>query len=265
MGRQPSHSYSLSVGFGQIAANEYAVVIKPRTWAYDSSAPGAIYAPALSAGAWNLTGWLGAFNLARRGIIVVASDLGDTPSIPYTFGTPPSVGGTGTGGPGVWGNDASMTKLTAVYNYLMNTLKAASPKVLLLGGSHGGATACRWAAQNPAKVAALLLGIGCVDIQDVLTNDRGGYRASIQQAYGLGSGVVLPAGVTGIASAPSFTFPCRTYYSDDDNVTPAARQAAFVAANPSRIESLSIGAVGHLLTTMPWEDSTQWLMDAAGY
>lgn len=252
-------SYSIEHGYGLIQASEYGVVIKPPFWRANKTAPIALYCPALAGGGENITGWGPAFELAKRGYVVLASDLGDTPSVPYGTGLPAALGGTGNGGNGVWGNDAAMTKLTAVYNYALNTLKGRTGKVALMGGSHGGSTACRWAAQNPTLVSCVLLGIGCVDHQDILTNNRSGFAASIQQAWGLGAGTTLPAGATGIQNAPNIQCPVLSYYSDNDPITPIDRQQAFQAANPTNITIKSFGAVGHATTGFPSAVAAAWI------
>lgn len=245
-------------GYGLIQANEYGVVFKPARYRANGKTPVSIYAPALAGGGWNVIGWGPALELARRGFLVLSSDLGDTPAVPYGSGLPAALGGTGNGGNGVWGNDQSLTKLTNVYNYAINSLKSSSAKIILMAGSHGGAAASRWAAQNPDKVACILMGIACVDHQDVLSNNRSGFAASIQQAWGLGAGTNLPAGVTGVQNAPNIKCPVMCYYSDNDPVTPVDRYQAFQAGNPKLITIKSFGAVGHSTTGFPNVDSAEW-------
>lgn len=263
-----SYDYGLEVHKGLIATGEYAVVIKPKFWRADGTMPAMIYAPALSGGGWNMMGWFLSFELAKRGFACVSSDLGDTPSQFQGAGLSPSVGGAGgnTGGPGVWGNDSSMTKMTSVYNFTQNVLKART-QVVITGGSHGGATAPRWVASNNDKVACMLLGIGAVDIQDILTNNRGvnaaapsGYAQSVQTAWGLGSGTTLPAGSTGVQCAPNITVPVMDYYSTDDPICVASTHTAFAAANPTHITAQSFGSVSHSLNNFPITAAADWIM-----
>jgi dienelactone hydrolase len=236
--------------------------LKPKHWPADGTAPAAIYCPALAGGAWNMTGWFMAEPLAKEGYLVACNDLGDTPLVAYGVGLNPSVGGSGNGGPGVWDSDAAMAKLDALYAKLMSSrFSARGPKIALMGGSHGGASSVRWAALNPDKVAALVLGIPVIDLQYQVNNPiNPETKTSIQMALGMGSGTVIPAGHSGVNLAADLEMPVRCYHSTNDPYTPLASYTAFGAANPENIELISLGAVGHSLFTMDWTDAKNWLM-----
>lgn len=267
MTRQSSHTYFRQFGVGKLVAAEYGLVFIPKTWAFDGTQPAAIYCPALAGGAWNMMGWFMAYELVARGFLVVASDLGDTPTVPYGVGLNSSVGGTGTGGPGVWTKDSAMTKLTAVYDKVMAAgsaggYGAAGPEVALMGGSHGGASSSRWAAENPSKIACLVQGIPAIDLQYIVDNNPlAGTRQSIQTALGMGVGLDTPSNREPITFAASYTKPVRCYHATNDQFTPLASYDAYKAANPSQIELVSLGAVGHTLTGMPWVTATDWIME----
>jgi dienelactone hydrolase len=272
VGRQRSSGYAVEVHKGLITANEYAVLFKPRIWTADASAPAAIYCPALAAGAYNVFGWFVASRLAERGIPVLATDLGDTPTVYAGVGLNATVGGTGSGGPGSWATDAVMDKVTAAHTYLTGKMKAKT-QVILMGGSHGGAAASRWAAANPTLVSCLLMGIGAVDMQEILTANpsvpSGPVRPSIQAAWGLGGGTVLPATssghkanlpLTGVACAPLIECPVWDLYSADDPIVVASTHVAFAAANPSKITAEAFASVGHSLTDFPYDAAADWAL-----
>lgn len=52
-----------------------------------------------------------------------------------------------------WDDVAAMNAATDLYNYLINTLHVAGPKVALAGWSMGGGHAFRWLLDNPTKVS----------------------------------------------------------------------------------------------------------------
>lgn len=241
-------------GTGKFVTGEYGMLVLPRRWKPGGRA--AVYCGGYSQGAWNLRGWFGWLELANEGVAVLATDLGDTPSAPGGSAT------TGNGGPGTWGNDTTQTALTTLYTWTQTKLGATS-RIALIGGSQGAAPAVRWAAANPDKVSAVALGIGAVDTEDIRANNRNGYAASVQTAFGLSAGQSVPTGKTGVGVAASLTVPVLDYYSDDDPICVPATHTAFAAANPTQIDSRSFGAQGHTLTGFPWGTVTDWLLARA--
>lgn len=243
-----------AAGPGLFVAGEYGMSMIPRRWKPGGKA--AIYCGGFSQGAWNLRFWFMWANLLKAGVAVLSSDFGDVPTAPGGSAA------TSNGGPGSWGNATAMASLTAVHSWSQTKLQAAT-KVILMGGSQGGALATRWAAANPTKVSCVALGIGAVDIEDIRANNRNGYQASVQAAHGLSAGQSVPLGVTGVSVASSLTVPVLDYYSDDDGICVKATHDAFKAANPSMIDSRSFGAVAHTLTGYPWQTVTDWCLSHA--
>jgi pimeloyl-ACP methyl ester carboxylesterase len=236
-------------GKGMFVPGEYGFMYKPLRWV--PGKPVAIYCCGYGQGAWNLRYWFAWSRLCAEGIPIVATDCGDTPTV---------IGGSAaTAGPGSWANNTAMASLTTLYNWTQTKLGAAS-KVILMGGSQGGAHATRWAYQNPSKVACVALGIGAVDIEDIRVNNRNGYQASIEAAHGVAAGQPVPNLVTGVSLAPSLTVPVLDYYSDDDGICVAATHHAFAAANPAMIDSRSFGAVAHTLTGYPYNTVVDWCL-----
>lgn len=242
---------SIAGGKGTFVTGEYGYMYRPRIW--EPGGPVALYCAGFSQGAWNLRFWFAWARLCQLGIPILSTDCGDIPT---------ALGGssaTGNGGPGSWGNDTAMTSLTALHTYATSKMGGAT-KVILMGGSQGGAHATRWAAANPTKVACVALGIGAVDIEDIRANNRNGYQASVEAAHGLAAGQSVPAGRSGVSVAPSLTVPVLDYYSDDDPICVAATHAAFAAANPTMIDSRSFGAQGHTLTSYPYSTVIDWCL-----
>jgi hypothetical protein len=238
-------------GPGLFVPNEYGILMVPRRWKPGGKA--ALYCAGYAQGAWNLRFWFMWANLLKAGVAIMSTDCGDIPTAPG------GTAATGNGGSGSWGNATAMASLTTLYNYTQTKLHA-DPKVILNGGSQGGALATRWAAANPAKVSCVALGIGAVNIEDIRANNRNGYQASVQTAHGLAAGAPVPAGVTGVSVAPSLTVPVLDYYSDDDPICVKATHDAFAAANPAMIDSRSFGAVAHTLNGYPWQTVTDWCL-----
>lgn len=239
---------------GLFVPGEYGYVYKPRLWTPGDTV--AIYCPGYAQGGWNLRYWFGWSQLCNEGIAVVSSDLADIPT---------AIGGsaaTGNGGSGSWGNDAAMTSLDTIYS-ILTTKWGAKSKVVLIGGSQGGASSTRWAALNPTKVSCVALGIGAVDIEDIRANNRNGYQASIQAAHGLSAGTPVPNDRRGVTLAPTLTVPVLDYYSDDDPICVKATHTAFAAANPTMVDSRSFGAQNHTLTSYPYQTVVDWIVARA--
>lgn len=82
-----------------------------------------------------------------------------------------------------WANDAGIAKVTLAKTYLQGTLGAKSGKVFLVAASMGGALAMAYARANPTLVQGILLMLPVSDLQDMVTNNRGGFASSVNAAY----------------------------------------------------------------------------------
>jgi alpha-beta hydrolase superfamily lysophospholipase len=139
------------------------------------------------------------------------------------------------GGPTPWADDAEMTDLTAAYNYLLNTIHVASPKVCVLGWSMGGLAALNWVKRNPTLVKAACVFAPATDLAYFHDTSVGKatYAPEIEADYGGSAG--WAAGIVGhapIGEPANYRGlpPVRIYHGDADTTVPLAQSQAFVNA-----------------------------------
>lgn len=149
------------------------------------------------------------------------------------------------GGSNNWGNPTATLRIADAVTHLQGTRGAKSGKVLLIGASMGFLTAMNYTKANPTKVAAILGLVPCVDINDMVTNNRAGTAAAINTAYG-GTYVEATNGPTSNPSnyKASITTPIRLYNASDDAICVPSTITSFVAGVPSAT-AVSVGALGH--------------------
>lgn len=234
-------AWVLNAPKGLVVASEFVFMIRNRGYR-PGTKMGFIYFAGKSAGAWNMTGFGPAFELARRGYPVICGDCGDTAS---------AVGQVD--GPGVWGSDAAQTKASSYVTWLQNTFGAKAGKIGLLYGSHGCALAYAWAKANTSKVQLIAGAIGTVDVEDIRANNRGtgsGYQASIEAAYTDNAGwqAARPTHNPTELVASLGAVPQLDYYSDTDPICVLATHQAFATAAGVNLEQHSLGSVGHATT-----------------
>lgn len=81
-------------------------------------------------------------------------------------------------------NDTGTTRVGEARTWIQASPQSAkSGKVILLGWSEGGGTAMKYALDNPTNVAAMILLQPLSDLQDVVTNNRGGFASLVNAAY----------------------------------------------------------------------------------
>lgn len=131
-----------------------------------------------------------------------------------------------------WANDATITKIGLAKTYLQGTLGAKSGKVFLFGGSMGAASAMAYARANPTSIAGLLLMLPVSDLQDFVTNDRGGLASSVNAAYSGGySNATYGATHNPTTFASSLAgIPVQAWYSTTDTVVIASTVTPVMAA-----------------------------------
>lgn len=88
------------------------------------------------------------------------------------------------GGTENWGRADAMSRMTTAYNYLQTQPNVRSGRVVLMGGSMGALCCLNWASANPSKVACIIGVIPVTNLNDIVVNNRGGYAASVNTAYG---------------------------------------------------------------------------------
>lgn len=148
------------------------------------------------------------------------------------------------GGAQAWGNATAVARVGDAVTYLQGTLGAKSGTVLLVGASMGALTASNYAKANPSKVGCVVGIIPVVDLNDMVTNNRGGLAANINTAYGTYSEATHGATYNPATYAASFTTPTRLFYASDDTTAIPGAVTAFDTACAAA-SATSLGALGH--------------------
>jgi pimeloyl-ACP methyl ester carboxylesterase len=134
------------------------------------------------------------------------------------------------GGAQTWGNNTELTAMEAAWAWLQASGLCASDKVILAGASMGSLSAHRFAAEHAASVAAMMLWMPALDIEDIRNRNALSSRDLINTAWGLAAGSTL---ATGGAQVPTAGRPLdrvaaydgvktRIEYSSGDTVCTAA-------------------------------------------
>lgn len=124
------------------------------------------------------------------------------------------------GGNGTWGNDTVISRITAAKNYLLAMDGVLPAKIALLGTSMGALSSLAWAGANPSIASCVVGIIPVVNLTDVHTNNRGGFKSAINSAY---SGA-YSEGVYGYTHNPDTmagsgafsSIPTQFWYGDSD-------------------------------------------------
>lgn len=165
-----------------------------------------------------------------------------------------------------WANDAAIAKVALAKTYLQGTLGAKSGKVVLVGGSMGGALAMAYARANPTLVQALLLLEPVSDLQDIVTNDRGSLASSVNAAYSGGySNATYGATHNPTTFASSLAgIPVQTWYATDDTtVIPATVTGVMTAIGSVDLHTLTGGHADAALAGVPVASVLSFLAAAA--
>lgn len=123
-------------------------------------------------------------------------------------------------GGNTWGNDIALSSIDAAVGYLGTGMGAATDKVIVAGYSMGGGAAYAWARANKDRVACMVLFMPVSDLQDMVSNNRGGLRGSINAAYG-GSYNNLVYGPThnpAVFASQLAGIPVQIWYAVDDTI-----------------------------------------------
>lgn len=117
-----------------------------------------------------------------------------------------------------WGNDISLTDVTAAVALIQSSPVSAKPgKVAIIGTSMGFAVATRYAVANPTKVACIAGLFPVCDIQDIRNNI--GAQSGIDTAWEITYPAPLPPGAEVATRAAQLTFiPIRLWYSEGDSI-----------------------------------------------
>jgi alpha-beta hydrolase superfamily lysophospholipase len=152
-----------------------------------------------------------------------------------------------------WGNDTSIATVTDAVNYLQSTFGAASGKVLLVGQSMGHAVLANWARANRALVGGLVGIVPVSDLNDMVTNNRGGTAANINAAYG-GTYSDTTHGPTHnptkYAAADLASLPWLGFYASDDTTVVPSTVTGLRSLIGTSATAVNIGTGGHTDTVV---------------
>lgn len=144
-----------------------------------------------------------------------------------------------------WGSDASMARLTDLYNWAKTITGYTGTKVHLLGSSMGNDTQNRWAAQNPTKVFSITGLIPVTGVQWCRDNNSQ-LRTVIDSKWGVVYPAPLPAGADPFTdlTASLMGIPFLGYSASDDvGAAPLVNTNAWATLVGG--ESHSVGPLGH--------------------
>lgn len=157
------------------------------------------------------------------------------------------------GGTSTWGNSSSTTKLATNVTHLRSRsdVKPAS-KVALISASMGGIVSLNYALANPTMVSCIVSVIPVINPEDIRANNRSGYAASINSAYG-GTYVEATQGATRNPytyrnNAAIADIPMLLIYGATDTLCLPTYVEAFAAAAPTKRTLVEL-ASGHDFTS----------------
>lgn len=157
-----------------------------------------------------------------------------------------------------WGNDGGIAKVSAARTYLQGTLGAKSGKVILIGNSMGGCLSYAWARANLTSVACIVGILPVSDLNDIVTNNRGGLGAEASGAYSGGySEATYGATHNPVNFAAQLSgLPIQAWSASDDTIVVPSTVTAFAAGVGSSVETHNTLTGGH-------SDSTYGQISAA--
>ena len=136
-----------------------------------------------------------------------------------------------------WGNADAQARMDEVFSYV------GSEKVILACQSMGGTTGLTWAANNPNKVAGIVLVIPVINLTDLATSS---YAGDINAAYGGQYSPVTHAAYNPLARAQAGAFngiPIQCWYGKTDTLCKAVDAEEFIRLSPDAIAKPMTG--GH--------------------
>lgn len=123
------------------------------------------------------------------------------------------------GGAQTWGSDLAQARISAAYAAMQSTPGALSGAVILVGQSMGGLNSVIWAMNNPGKVAAMILLMPVLNLDDVRQHSQS-YAQLIDGAYAGGyveaalGATRNPSTIARRGAAPRI--PTQLWYGLDD-------------------------------------------------
>lgn len=216
-------------GSGRYYSGEGDLLMVPKTWHGDGTVVGCIY---LHGATQTQSQMVDNVNYPGLGSILRAVAAEGWPIL-----------GIYAGGD-TWGNDTGIARVTSGITYLQGTIGAKTGKVVLIGGSMGGGLAQTYAGTFPGSVAAVVGLVPVSDLQDFVTNNRGGLAASVNAAY---SGA-YSNGTYGAAHNPTVmaangsmgTVPYKAWYGASDTIVLPATVTTCVSSWGATASAVSV-------------------------
>lgn len=225
-----------SYGVGRYQASEADVLLLNSRWRGDGTIRGVIFCHGVNSDA--TAAWTPATNPNLMDLMAQIAEAG------YP------VLSVDAGGAATWGNDTAIARVGTARTYLQGAaVGAKAGKVLLIGVSMGALNCFAYAGANAVNVAALVGFIPVSDLTDMRANNRGGYQASIDTAYGgtysEGSFGATHNPQTMAAAGKFAAVPTRLFYASDDTTVVPATVTTLASTIGAGATATNVGAVGH--------------------
>lgn len=149
--------------------------------------------------------------------------------------------------PDKWANPLQVSRIGAVGDYARDPDElGAAGKVIEVGVSMGGLGSFNYAKANPDEVAAIVGVIPLSDLDDTRDNNRWGFAASIEAAWGVGPTDPLPAGANPMTDPGGLgQIPVLAYVAELDTIViPATVRALNALCGPGSLVK-SCGQLEH--------------------
>jgi pimeloyl-ACP methyl ester carboxylesterase len=217
-----------SAGVGRAIAAQNDLLLTCPTWRRNATRRPLVFCHGAGGDAFSIFGFgLETIRAAQDGAAVASTDLGGT----YT-----------------WGNPTSVAAIGSARTFIHSALVTATDKCVLVGSSMGALAALNYARANPALVAGIALLLPSLDLRDLHDNNRGGFAAGIEAAYG-GTAGTFDAQATAsnpaehLAAIDALDVPIHVWASTDDPIALWSIVQTFAAATGATVHS--VGAAGH--------------------
>lgn len=137
------------------------------------------------------------------------------------------------GGNATWGNATALARISSARNYLL-TQGVLPDQIAIIAASMGALNALCWIAANPGLASCFIGLLPVVNLTDVHANNRGGFRGTINAAYG-GTYSEAANGATHnpatMAAAGKYLgVPMSLYYGESDSIVLPTTVSAFAGS-----------------------------------
>lgn len=153
----------------------------------------------------------------------------------------------GDNGGDTWGSSTGVARLDGYLTRLKARTDADPAKYALICASMGGLVALNYAAQAAVKPRAIVGVIPVMNTNDIVTNNRGGYAAAVNTAYGTYNEAAMGGTYnpwTMRAAAKLQGIPMLFFYGQADTICIPQYTQDFAAADPNNRTLISMTS-GH--------------------